>query len=326
VSVDYRARTSHGPHEGRGAFREGRACEATSTTGSSARSHRPFGSTDTGRPKCFSTARCRCSRSHPARFAFERSSGGESHDLKIRAGNWPVRKAKPFPTSRAWKSLAWWSKVGAAVSRWVAGQRVITMMQASAAFARSGPGGYSEFVTVDAGTLPLVPEGVELDHGGVRAGRGHRLPPAWSDREPAGRRILVTGAAGGVGSAACAIAHALRCGRRRGIPDGAGRDVRNLGAEEVIVSPKDRPAAGLAQSFDGVLDTVALSEAVEALGAWLVSGSIHAPPRQVFLMAQVAAAHRLLEAGGVSGRVLLALDRLCAAMARAQTRARDSAP
>ena len=94
----------------------------------------------------------------------------------------------------------------------------------------------------------------------------------------------------------------------------------------MIVSPKDRPAAGLAQSFDGVLDTVALSEAVEALGAWLVSGSIHAPPRQVFLMAQVAAAHRLLEAGGVSGRVLLALDRLCAAMARAQTRARDSAP
>jgi NADPH2:quinone reductase len=88
--------------------------------------------------------------------------------------------------------------------------------------------------------------------GGVTAFEGlRRIGPL------AGRRILVTGAAGGVGSAATAIA----CAQNAAVIGLVSRSeqveyVRGLGAGRVIVFSKGEPPSLDAEGVDGVLDAV----------------------------------------------------------------------
>jgi NADPH:quinone reductase len=124
-------------------------------------------------------------------------------------------------------------------------------------------GGYAEYVTVAATAAAPIPRNVDpVDAGAlglasVTAFEGlRRLEPVQD------RRIVVTGATGGVGSAAIGVARAMgarvtavvRC------PEAADR-IRALGAHEVIATSEDRLEARLGtETVDGVLDTVAADE------------------------------------------------------------------
>lgn len=127
-------------------------------------------------------------------------------DLEIRAGNWPIGKPVPFPYVPGVEVVGVIDDVGRDVGEWTRGETVITMMQGLGGVHAERPGGYSEFVTVDADAVAGVPAEVDamqmaaLGLVGVTAYLGLS-----KIGELMGKRILVTGAAGGVGSAATAI-------------------------------------------------------------------------------------------------------------------------
>ena len=179
-------------------------------------------------------------------------------DLKIRAGLWPIRKTDPFPYVPGVEVVGHISDIGSSVSGWSPGQTVITLMQGLGGVSAKRPGGYADFVTVDADALALVPDTVDplamasLGLGAVTAFEGiRRMGPV------DGRRVLVTGAAGGVGSAAVSIARALGASVTGVVTRPAqARYVRDLGADEVIVLERDSPPSLVAASVDAVLDTV----------------------------------------------------------------------
>jgi NADPH2:quinone reductase len=127
-------------------------------------------------------------------------------DLEIRAGNWPVLKADPFPYVPGVEVVGDVDAVGEAVREIRHGDRVITIMQGPGGVRALRAGGYADYVTVAADTLAPVPAEVDpydiaaVGLVGVTAYEGlRRIGPL------AGRRIVVTGAAGGIGSAATAI-------------------------------------------------------------------------------------------------------------------------
>ena len=182
-------------------------------------------------------------------------------DLEIRAGNWPVRKLDPFPYIPGVEVVGVIEEVGEAVRGWadgLLGQTVITMMQGLGGVRAEHSGGYAEFVTVDAEAVAPVPSSVDpiqmaaLGLVGVTAHEGlRRIGPL------AGRRILVTGAAGGIGSAATAIARAQGASVIRLISRTEQADyVRALGADEVVISPRGSAPPLQAESVDGILDAV----------------------------------------------------------------------
>jgi NADPH2:quinone reductase len=180
-------------------------------------------------------------------------------DLEIRAGHWPVRKPQPFPYVPGVEVVGDVDEVGNAVQEFRRGDRVITMMQGLGGVRAERCGGYAEYVTVSAATVAPVASGInDYDMAavglvGVTAFEGLRRIGALS-----GRRIVVTGAAGGIGSAATAIAHAQGASVTAVVSRSAQVDyVRSLGADEVVVSREAKPAPLLEpSSVDGVLDAV----------------------------------------------------------------------
>jgi NADPH:quinone reductase len=180
-------------------------------------------------------------------------------DLQIRAGNWPIGKPDPFPYTPGVEVVGVVEEVGTAAQGVAPGQCVITMMQGLGGVRAERPGGYAEFVTVDADAIATIPTGVDmvqiaaLGLVGVTAYHGlSRIGPLQN------KRILVTGAAGGVGSAATAIARAQGASVTGLVTQMDQADyVRSLGAESVVVAPKGSPAPIPPESVDGVLDAVA---------------------------------------------------------------------
>jgi NADPH2:quinone reductase len=203
-------------------------------------------------------------------------------DLEIRAGHWPVRQAKPFPYTPGVEVVGVIVETGADVAGFGLGQTVITMMQGLGGVLAERPGGYASEVVVDAEAVAILPEGSDalamaaLGLGAVTAYEGLiRLGGV------AGKRILVTGAAGGVGSAACAIAtamgaHVTGLVRR----DEQAAHVRAMGAEEVVIARPGLAPSLLARTFDGVIDTVggalfaACTEALADGGALCLVGAV----------------------------------------------------
>jgi NADPH2:quinone reductase len=190
-------------------------------------------------------------------------------DLHIRAGDWPIRKPSPFPYVPGVEVIGEIEETGSSVRGWQRRQLVITMMQGLGGVRAERDGGYAELVTVEAHALAAIPDGVApsdmaaLGLGAVTAFEGLRRLG-----ELKGRRIIVTGAAGGVGSAATAIAHAQGASVQGVVRRSAdGEYVKGLGASDVIISDGEALRLG-ANSVDGVLDTVGgdlFAACVEAL-------------------------------------------------------------
>ena len=174
-------------------------------------------------------------------------------DLEIRAGMWPIRRESPFPYVPGVEVVGEVVEVGSAAEAVRIGERVVTMMQGLAGVRALRPGGYQEYVTVDADAVAPVPDAVEpllaaaLGLASVTAHQGFELIGVLH-----GRRIAVTGAGGGVGSAGVALAAAKGAEVIAVVHDAArAKHLRRLGAAEVI----DDVATIPVRTLDGVLDT-----------------------------------------------------------------------
>jgi NADPH:quinone reductase len=180
-------------------------------------------------------------------------------DLEIRAGNWPILKPEPFPYTPGLETVGEVVETGHGVREIRSGDRVITMMQGLGGVRAHRPGGYAAYVTVGADAVALVPETVDpidmaaLGLASVTAFEGLRRLGNLD-----GRRIAVTGAAGGVGSAAIALANAEGA-RVIGVISRSEQAayVRSLGATTILTSQDVAGGAIGAETIDGVLDTVA---------------------------------------------------------------------
>jgi NADPH:quinone reductase len=179
-------------------------------------------------------------------------------DLEIRAGNWPIRRSDPFPYTPGLEVVGEVVDVGAAVSEFRVGDRAITMMQGLGGVRAHRPGGYAEYVVVQASATAAVSQDVDpldmaaLGLGGITAFEGLRLIGNLKNR-----RIAVTGAAGGVGSAAVAIAKAQGADVVAVISRAAqAAYVRSLGAIEAMTPDEIASGALGSETIDGVLDTV----------------------------------------------------------------------
>lgn len=179
-------------------------------------------------------------------------------DLEIRAGHWPIRKSNPFPYVPGVEVVGVVVEVGARAVDVAPGDRVITMMQGLGGVRAERTGGYADYVTVAADAVAPIASAIDpyvvaaLGLGGVTAYEGLRKIGSL-----AGKRIVVTGAAGGVGSTAVAIAKAQGA-KVVAIVSRAEQSeyVRGLGAEEIVLSNRDAPPELDAATFDGILDTV----------------------------------------------------------------------
>lgn len=283
-------------------------------------------------------------------------------DLEIRAGNWPIRGADPFPYVPGLETVGAVVESGSAVDSSYVGANVVTMMQGLGGVRAERAGGYAEHVTVAADAVAFVPADVDplavaaVGLAGVTAYEGlRRLGPV------AGKRVVVTGASGGVGSAAVALASALDAAEVVAVVSRPERAdyVRSLGADEVIVTGAADLADALGRrSVDRVLDTVAgplfapLVAALRAGGGLCTVGAVAGadvalnadalllpvtltgygsesldgaalraamttictllavdelalPAITQVPLADAAGAHRMLEEGGVQGRVVL---------------------
>lgn len=180
-------------------------------------------------------------------------------DLEVRAGNWPIRRDEPFPYVPGIEAVGEVVAAGADAGVGV-GATVVTMMQGLGGVRAERPGGYAEHVTVAADAVAAIPADVDplavaaVGLAGVTAYEGlSRAGPL------AGMSVAVTGASGGVGSAAVALACALGAAEVVALVSRPERAeyVRGLGADRIVVTSRDDLAAALPRrSVDRVLDTV----------------------------------------------------------------------
>jgi len=176
-------------------------------------------------------------------------------DLEIRAGNWPIRRAEPFPYAPGLEVVG----EVAGVSAFRVGDRAITMMQGLGGVRALRPGGYAENVVVGASAAATVAANADPL---AMAALGLASVTAFVGLQKIGglanRRIAVTGAAGGVGSAGVAIAKAQGA-EVIGIVSRAqhAEYVRSLGAVETLTAQDIANGALGSETIDGLLDTVA---------------------------------------------------------------------
>jgi NADPH:quinone reductase len=180
-------------------------------------------------------------------------------DLEIRAGNWPIRRPDPFPYTPGLEVVGEVVETGSGVSEFRVGNRAITMMQGLGGVRAHRPGGYAEYVVVGASAAaPLAADTDPL----AMAALGLAGVTAFIGLEKMGdlanRRIAVTGAAGGVGSAAVAIAKAQGAEVVGIVSRAQHADyVRSLGAIEIMTAQDVANGALGSETIDGLLDTVA---------------------------------------------------------------------
>jgi len=180
-------------------------------------------------------------------------------DLEIRAGHWPIRRPDPFPYVPGLEVVGDVVEVGADVRDFHRGERAITMMQGLGGVRAERPGGYAQYVTVAAAAAAPVRADVDpldlaaLGLASVTAFEGLRkLGPI------AGRRVAVTGASGGVGSAAVGLARCMGAAIVAIVSSPRRADyVRALGAGDVLTAEDVRAGKLAERSVDGVLDTMA---------------------------------------------------------------------
>ncbi len=172
-------------------------------------------------------------------------------DLEVRSGAWAIRRRDPFPYVPGLEVVGEVTEVGEVVTTVRPGDRVITMMQGLGGVRSERPGGYQELVTVAADVVATLP--ADLDPLAAAALGLAAVTAHQGLAELAGTRLAVTGAAGGVGSAACALAVA-RGATVTALARPGGEDyLRSLGVTHVVTDP----AALAPRSLDGVLDCVA---------------------------------------------------------------------
>ncbi|GIJ27883.1 NADPH:quinone reductase [Micromonospora qiuiae] len=245
-------------------------------------------------------------------------------DLQVRSGENAAHVRVPFPMILGWDLAGTVVEVGAGVSAFKPGDRVVAMSAQMA----TGVGTYAELVALDAALAAPAPGSVPLAHAAALPLAGLTAEQALDALDlPAGRTILVTGAAGSVGGFVVELARmrsleVIAHGRPgdtgtvseipTGVADGwidtaglpeAIKGVRD-GGRVVSIVPTAAPVAErgieVRMSFveqDG-LRLAHLSKLVD-------EGVLTIRVGEVFDFAEAPVAHARLAAGGSRGKLLL---------------------
>lgn len=169
-------------------------------------------------------------------------------EWKIRQGFFHAFQPATFPYIPGSAFAGVIEEVGPLVTTWKVGQAV---------FGRSNKGTYAEYTTVSEATLALKPASLSFDEAATISGGATTAWEALFDRGglQAGQRVLILGAAGGVGSFAVQFAR-WKSAQVIGTTGTANVDfVRSLGTETVI-DYTSTPVDQVVHNVDLVVDTV----------------------------------------------------------------------
>jgi NADPH2:quinone reductase len=176
-------------------------------------------------------------------------------DIQIRAGNWPIAAASPFPYTPGVEVVGVVEDVADDVVAWQPGDPVISMMQGLGGVRSERAGAYAEFVTVSAAALASIPHAVPPR---VMAALGLPAVTAYLGLLQLGplqgKSVMVSGATGRVGSEAVSIALAMGATVTALVRRSEGvATLRTLGAVHVCMDDDDLAEC----QVDAVLETVA---------------------------------------------------------------------
>ena len=206
-----------------------------------------------------------------------KSAGINFADLMSRAGTYPLAPKPPFTPGFEVAGIV--EKVGEGVSFPAVGAKVAAMLFKS--------GGYAEYVTIDAASAVPIPGGLDFAQATALLVQG--LTAYFllqeSAKMEAGQSVLVSGAAGGVGSLAVQIAKKLGAGNVVGLvsTDAKAALVKALGATSAVNYTEARwseqvKAAMGGKGADIFLDATAGTDGegyatLASGGQWIIYGS-----------------------------------------------------
>ncbi|MEU3187618.1 NADP-dependent oxidoreductase [Streptomyces sp. NPDC006923] len=279
------------------------------------------------------------------------ASSVNGHDVIVRAGELKFVSGRRFPIGVGLDFAGTVVETGAGAEGFTAGERVWGTVHPRQ---RHLTGGAAEYVVVPVDRLAPAPASLSpVDAASlVVAGATALIALRDSVHLTSGERVLVRGAAGGVGTAAVQLAHALGCHVTALARDRHAQTLAGLGADEVLdygsttsdrIGPFDvivdtvgselhcyrgrltkggrmvtvgLSAAALAaiaassvygarriRTFSANPDTAVLRE----LAGHVTSGALRPVVNSVFPLADIAAAHRAFERGGVVGKHVVAV-------------------
>jgi NADPH:quinone reductase-like Zn-dependent oxidoreductase len=178
-----------------------------------------------------------------------------SVDVAHRQGTLAFVTGRRFPQGIGVDAVGTVERLGSDVGGLVVGERVWAI-RGGAAGLRNATGLASEFAVVDARRVAHAPESLSDAEAAALVGGGYAALRALRDQlhvQP-GARVVIRGAAGGVGSAAVSIATAMG-GRVAALASGRSADfVRSLGAIEAFDYSSATPSS--VGPADAVFDTV----------------------------------------------------------------------
>ncbi|WNV88264.1 NAD(P)-dependent alcohol dehydrogenase [Umezawaea sp. Da 62-37] len=181
------------------------------------------------------------------------ASSVNGHDTIVRAGGLKIVSGRRFPIGTGLDFAGVVDAVGDGVQGFAVGDRVWGTVHPRE---RHAVGGAAEYVVVPANRLGAAPQGLSSVEAAALVVGGVTALIALRDtvRVAAGERVLVRGAAGGVGSAAVQLAHAMG-GHVTALARDRHADVlRGLGAD--VVLDYGTAAAEAIGPFDVVVDAV----------------------------------------------------------------------
>ncbi len=192
-----------------------------------------------------------------------RAAGINAADLMQRRGLYPAPPGSPadIPGMEFAGEVV---GLGPGTSRWSIGDRVMSI---------TGGGAQAELAVVPGSTAMAVPDGIPWDQAG---GFPEVFCTAYDAlftqaHLGAGERVLISGAAGGVGSAAVQLAHAADAHVVASVRSVSRRpEVRSLGADEVV-EPDQAPDHG---PYDVSLELVGASGVGAVLPVLAIGGRV----------------------------------------------------
>jgi NADPH:quinone reductase len=260
-------------------------------------------------------------------------------DVKLRQGMFDSVAPLNFPQVLGYDIAGTVDELGPGVTGFFAGERVFAMLN------MLQRGAYAEYVLVPAGDLVLIPENldfataVSIPTGGLT---GHQMIEEYA-KPKAGECVLITGATGSVGRFAMLAAKKRGAHIVAAVRENQAAEASTLGAAELLIlgagnwqGPDFKyvidtvggadvaklcrhlaPGGGIFTAATTPIEGADLPTApifvivhnepaqLHALAEAAASGALPVPVAKRLPLAQAAEAHRLVEAGGNAGKIVL---------------------